>query len=330
MDLWQQRMVDDGMPDGPAQPLTSGIGITHAVFSPDGTKLIYSKGRQVGNLWRVPILDRPATWAVAQQITFDHAFVEMVDVAPDGERLLVSSDRSGNPDLWLMPVEGGEMQQWTTDPTPDWAPRWSPDGREVAYYAFRSGNRDILVMPAGGGLVRQFAQNEAEDLYPAWSPDGEAIAFYSHRSGNRDIWVLWDEAGKAQQLTVDPGRDRFPQWSPDGKWLVFSSDRTGVQRLWRVPATGGEPEPVTQGPAGFSRWSPEGMQIYFLGDAERAGNLWVVSLEDGEERPVTDLVGRRGKLAPFALATDGSDLFFTWQEDLGDLWVMDVAGESLE
>jgi hypothetical protein len=29
-------------------------------------------------------------------------------------------------------------------------------------------------------------------------------------------------------------------------------------------------------------------------------------------------------LGSFALATDGRYLFFTWEEDLGDLWTMDV------
>lgn len=324
MDLWQQRMADDGTPEGTPQPLTTGIGITQAAFSPDGAKLIYSKGRQVGNLWRVPIQDPPATWELARQITFDHALVEMVDVAPDDERLLVSSDRSGNPDLWILPIAGGEMQQWTSDPNPDWAPRWSPDGSEVAFYASRNGNRDILVAPTSGGPARTLAHHEAEDLYPDWSPDAGAIAFYSHRSGNRDIWVVDIADGEARQLTVDPGRDRFPRWSPDGKWVLFSSDRGGVQRLWRVPALGGAVEAVTQGPAGFSVWSPDRDQIFFLGDGERAGNIWGVSLEDAQERPVTDFAGKRGKLAPFALATDGRQLFFTWQEDLGDLWVMDV------
>ena len=42
------------------------------------------------------------------------------------------------------------------------------------------------------------------------------------------------------------------------------------------------------------------------------------------ERPVTDFTGRPGTLGVFGLATDGSYLYFTWDEDIGDLWVMDV------
>ncbi len=74
MDLWQQVMGDDGTPVGEAAPLTTGIVIRHAAFSPDGEKLAYSRGRRVANIWRAPILaDRPVEWNDAQQVTFDQA-----------------------------------------------------------------------------------------------------------------------------------------------------------------------------------------------------------------------------------------------------------------
>ncbi len=45
----------------------------------------------------------------------------------------------------------------------------------------------------------------------------------------------------------------------------------------------------------------------------------------GEERQVTALVGkRRGHIGTEAFATDGRYLYFTWEDDLGDIWVMDV------
>ena len=52
-----------------------------------------------------------------------------------------------------------------------------------------------------------------------------------------------------------------------------------------------------------------------------------MSLEDGRESPVTDFSGRYGSLFWFSLATDGDYLYFTWEEDLGDIWVMDVVQE---
>jgi Tol biopolymer transport system component len=137
-DLWQQHMAQDGSPVGEPQRVTAGLGMRQAVFSRDGRRLAYSRGARVANVWRVPILsDREATWADATQITFDQALVDTFDLSHDGERLVVASNRSGNADLWLVPAEGGEMLQLTTDPTPDWVPGWSPDGMSAVFYSYR-------------------------------------------------------------------------------------------------------------------------------------------------------------------------------------------------
>jgi Tol biopolymer transport system component len=235
MDLWRLPIADDGSAAGEPEPLTTGIGIRQAMFSPDGKKLAYSRGRRMANLWSVPILeDRPATWADAEQLTFDHALVEFVDVSPDGDRLVVSSDRAGNPDLWILPTEGGEMRQLTTDPTPDWLPDWSPEGTEIAFYAYRSGNRDIWVMSASGAQARRITHSTAPDLHPSWSPDGAKLAFWSTRNGNTDIYTVSVSSGETQRITDHPAGDYHPKWSPDGKWLVFWSGREQQWALWQA------------------------------------------------------------------------------------------------
>ena len=209
----------------------------YAMFSPDGNKLAYSKGRRVANLWRIPIHDdRPATWGDAEQLTFDQAYVEYFDVSPDGDRVMVNSDRAGNSDLWMLPANGGEMVQVTNEPTPEWAPKWSPDGNEVAYYSFQTGNREIWVLPLNGGPARQLTDGKATGThfyFPEWSPDGREIAFTDFTG----VYVVPSKGGEARQLTgLDEGG--LTSWSPDGESLLFQSENG----LWRVPLIGGDPE----------------------------------------------------------------------------------------
>jgi Tol biopolymer transport system component len=324
MDLWRQRMDEDGKPRGEAEPVTTGLEIRTAAFSPEGGRLAYSRGRRMydSNIWRVPILkDRLATWGDAEQLTFDNAFIQFFDVSPTRRRLVLSSDRAGNQDLWTLPSGGGEMAQLTTEPTPDWEPSWSPDGKEIVFYAYRSGNRDIWVMPSDGGPARVIAAHPAEDVNPTWSPDGREIAFTSRRSGSRDIWIVAAQGGEPRQITTHPGQDQSPQYSPDGRWLGF--ERSGS--FYRIAAAAkGEPELVARGPGQKFRWSPDGKSVYFTGSGERAGTIWGLSLEDRRDYPLTDLVGRRGRLS-FNLATDGRYLYFHWDEEVADIWVMDVA-----
>jgi Tol biopolymer transport system component/predicted Ser/Thr protein kinase len=323
MDLWRQE-IGDGVVIGEPEPLTAGVGMRTAFLSPDGTKLAYSRGRLVGNLWRVPIRDdSPATWGDAQQLTFDEAHVEYADVSTDGTRLVLSSDRAGNPDLWLMPAGGGEMHQLTTDPTPDWAPTFSPDGSQIAFYAYRSGNRDLWVMPASGGQAKQVTRNPAQDFHPSWSPDGTSLAFRSVRDGNMDVYAIAIDGSGEKRLTEDPAPDASPAISPDGAWIVFWSRRDGSGAVWRMPREGGESLRLTPGDGSNPIWSRDGRAVYFLD----RNDLWTVPTEGGEVRKLTDFSGKRGSASTDCLATDERFLYFTWLEDAGDIWVMDVVYE---
>jgi Tol biopolymer transport system component len=300
-----------------------------AAMSRDGTRLSYSQGRRVANVWRVPILaQRAATWSDAHQITFDQAFIEYLDVSPEGTRLLISSDRSGNPDIWVLPVEGGDMEPVVSDPAPDWGPAWSPNGREVAFYSYRSGNRDVWVISLHGGAARQLTDNPAADRFPSWSPDGTQIGFASDRGGPAGIWITPARGGEATKI---PGLGGRPYWSPHGKWLAVlswlpSADAYG--EVWRVSVVAAAPPRrlAAKSSGNCGDWSPDGRTFYFVGIGKNESNLHAVSIDGTSQRQMTVLTGRRGAMG--CMTTDGRNLFFTWEEDLGDLWVMDVVGRD--
>jgi Tol biopolymer transport system component len=331
MDLWQQSIDDNGAAAGEPRAITTGTEILRSAFSADGSKLAYSRGRFiVSNLWSVPILkDRPATWADAKQLTFDEANVEFVHVSPDGKRLLVSSDKSGNPDLWMLPADGGDMQQVTNDPTPDWRGDFSPDGQSIAFYSYRSGYRELWLMPVDGGPARQLTNDREDNYFSGWSADGREVALVSSRGGKDQIWIQPVGGGRARLLVDHDGFDAHPSWSPDGKTIVFAWVNAGPARLYRVPATGGTPVQLTKDFGWFSRWAPDGKYVYFTTPGQRrtgaSSNIWSVSLEDGGERQVTDFSGKRGRMAATALATDGRPLFFGWADQSVHIWTAEIA-----
>jgi Tol biopolymer transport system component len=325
MDLWQQRVADDGKPSGDPVSITQGVGMTSAVFSPNGAKLAYGSGGRVSNVWRVPILtDRAATWADATRVTSEHAYIEFVDVSPDGQQLAVSSDRRGNQDLWVLPSGGGEMTPLTTDPTPDWNPRWSPDGSEVLFYAYRSGNRDVWVMPSRGGPARQLTSSRPGfDWYPSWSPpDGREIAFQVAGAELSEIWIMSATGEEPRFLT----QGTSPNWSPDGQWLVVN--RQGS--LFRVAKNGGEPLHIPTAHAINSpQFSRDGQSIYYsvVTGPREDHDLWRLSLRDGTTSRLTTLEGMRGRLG-YYFSADADYLYITWYEDEGDIWVMDVTNDD--
>ena len=325
-DLWMQELNDDATPQGDPEAITTGLGIRSASFLADGTRIAYSKGGRFANVWRVPIFpDRAATWSDAEQLTFDQAFIQFLDISRDGRRLVVNSNRSGFLDLWTLAAEGGEMRPVTNDVSPDWWPAWSPDGEEIAFYSNRAGNRDIFVIPRGGGPVRQLTTHTGGDFTPTWSPDGERIVYGSRRDGNNDIWVM-SATGDDQKPLIDyAGSDMWPAWSPDGRWIVFFSDRDGAAHIWLVAATGGDPERLTEQEGNFLRWAQDGKTVYFSGPRGRL-EYWAITFEARTERLVADLSGKPGIQGQYA--TDGDYLYFTWEERLGDIWVMDVVWDE--
>ena len=290
-------------------------------------KIAYSKGRLVSNVWRVPIFeDRPATWTDATQMTFDQAFIEFLDISRDGRLLAYSSDRTGNQDVWIMPI-GGEARQLTADPAPDWSPRWSPDSQQMVFYSYRTGDRGIWVMPAAGGAATQLTQSKGLDAVPEWSPNGQEVAFRSERTGDSEIWVMRPDGSGLRQLTHHPAADYVGTWSPDGHWLAFTSNRGDTRQIWRVPAQGGEPDLLVADPAVAVRWSPDERIYFATGDKTGVNHF---SSPGRRQASSSGYPSRRTAWNAWRLSTASDrrqvSLLYVG-DDLGDIWVMDIVQE---
>jgi len=316
MDLKEQPVTAEGRADGPPRTLTAGIGMRSAVLSEDGARLAYSSGRKVGNVYRVPYRrDRAATWADAEQLTFDQASVQCMDLDPSGTTLALSSDRSGSFDLWTMPVTGGNLTQVTSDPSAEWCPVWSPDATSFAFFAYRSGNRDIWTMPVKGGEWRQVTTNQAADLHPRWTFDGKAVVYLSVRERAIGMWMSSFDGAPDRLVnasikggTVSPVDRRFATRDADNHITITDLDGRTVRTFSTTSPTS-------------STWTSDGEKLLIRSTPDRISAL---DLETGANRLLVDLSGRRGSLNIYGTPSDGKFVYFIWEENLGDIWTMDV------
>ncbi|MGD9902179.1 MAG: protein kinase [Vicinamibacterales bacterium] len=335
MDVWRQRLSETGDPLGEPERLTAGLDAQHIALSVDGKRLAYAKGRRVANVWRVRTdLRRVATWSDAQQVTLDQAHIESFDVSADGRRLAIQSDRGGNnTDIWLLPAAGGELQRLTSDPANDWWPAWSPDATTIAFYSSRSGTREVWLQPAAGGAARQLSTTGGS--FPRWRADGGGLLLSG--PGGGAVWSLALSGGEPRPV-VPPGEfenfgTRDLSVSPTDGALAFAAGMPPNRRVWRATGEGQNAQVLTRDQATAPAWSRDGRSVYFTTyreapkasyQLERPGlNVWRVSRDGTAEEAVTALGNRRGFIG-FNIALDRLHLYFTWREDVSDVWMMDL------
>ncbi len=151
---------------------------------------------------------------------------EMPALSPDGRyvvfsRTLHDGTRSGRkPELYTMPVAGGEATRLTENEVEDVNPVWSPDGASIAFGEFvtRDGlHGSVQTIHADGSGQRRIASTGAEFPDPDYSPSGRSLVYIGQVPGGR----AWDDAlytihadGSARHLLSqrfeDPG---LPQWT---------------------------------------------------------------------------------------------------------------------
>src|SRR4030095_9882063 len=95
---------------------------------------------------------------------------------PDGGRLVFSSSRTGNRNLWTARGANVAPAPLTSGRTFDERPAVSPNGREIAFVSDRNGRRGIWLMNMDGGTPQFVVTADVVDTL-SWSPDGTQLGF---------------------------------------------------------------------------------------------------------------------------------------------------------
>ena len=142
--------------------------------------------------------------------------VNLYVYASDVPYIAFSSNRSGNYDIYMMDIDGENLQQLTDHPAHEFESTFSPDGQRMAYVSKRDSNWDIYVMNLKTKVSHRLTNHIGHDDNPAWSPDGRWIAFDSNREGTYDIYKVEPDGENLQRLTHE-GDNFNPAWSPDNQ-----------------------------------------------------------------------------------------------------------------
>jgi len=216
--------------------------------SPDGTMMACTADMKGGWMIRMQSL---VTGGRLPFFNPPSSLNQTPDFTPDGKKIVFSSNvvGSGNQQLYMANIDGGDLQRLTYSNTIDVEPRVNPKtGNEIVFVSGRSGLPQIYKMSIDGPDVQRLTDGEGEAVNPAWDPDGQHIAFAWTRGyapGHYNIFVMDVATRQYLQLTHDAGRNENPYWAPDGRHLAFSSNRDGGTQIWTMLADGTQPQKLT-------------------------------------------------------------------------------------
>jgi TolB protein len=198
--------------------------------------------------------------AVLVRLTREAGYDAECSFSPDGRQILFVSDRDGDPDIYVMDADGGNVRQLTNQPGYDGGPFFSPDGRFIAYRTDRL-EKDLLqihVMRADGSDDTAVTSGKGVRWAPYWHPTKPWLiwtgADHSDPTArpNYDLWVARHDrvgaeaegsrgfrTGPPLRITDHEGADVLPAFSPDGTLLMWTASRgdagggrTATSQLW--------------------------------------------------------------------------------------------------
>ena len=327
-DVYRQRISGDGKAAGAPERFTTGIDAQGLSIGRTGARMAYSRLNTWSSLWSIPVPARgPVSIKGATRITAGNETIEAVDASPDGRWLVFDSDRSGNFDLYVMGVAGGEARPLTSDAADEYNAKWSHDGGRLVFHALQAGNRDVYTINADGTGKQQWTSGPAQELDTDWAPTGDAVAYaiLGDATQPNGFATLRLTPGAQPDFIPIPSGD-YVRWSPDGRSILYHgpdglrSHRldTGADSLFVSNAIEGAE-------AFYIDWSPDGKTLYYM--ARSPSGWWIRSkpAAGGPSTVLVDFDDPARQHTKYGFATDGKVFYFTLGSPESDIWVADLA-----
>jgi serine/threonine-protein kinase len=212
--VWVDRMGNEDPVGAPPR------GYQQPRVSPDGMRVALAIGDQEDDLW-IWDVRRPAL----ARLTLDPRQDWFPVWTPDGRRIVFSSNRSGQLNLWWQVADGtGAAERLTTSDRAQFVTGITPNGTAVVFNEpVPTMAEDVLQLALDGTRrVTPLLHTKSDERNGTVSPDGRWLAYESNKSGPFEIYVrpFPNVSGGESQVSTTGGRQ--PLWAPrTGKELFY-------------------------------------------------------------------------------------------------------------
>lgn len=312
---------------------------SHPTISPDGKTIIFSFA---GDLW-----SSSSAGGQANRITALPGEESNPRISPDGKWLAFSSNQFGNLDVFVMPLEGGTIQQLTYHDANDEVDSWSWDSKTIyftsgrynrftSYQVSKEGGTAKRVFPHYFNTIHQVVETPQGDYLfnNSWESFSAASRKRYKGSFNPDILAYNPKTGDYGALTEYEGKDFWHTIDKNGLIYYVSDQANGEYNLYTLE--NGQPKQLTQFDTSIKRpaVSANGEKVVF----ERDYQLYIYDVASGRSTPVSLRVNRnqvltkeqefdvKDQISAFDVSPDGKKMAFISR---GTVFVSDVAGKFI-
>lgn len=247
--------------------ISTGMGrTTCAYFLPDNKSYVYGSThlvdeacpevplRKNGNyVWPVydsfDIFVSDLEGNITKQLTTEKGYDAEATVSPQGDKIVFTSTRSGDLELYTMNLDGSDVYQVTDALGYDGGAFFSPDGSKLIFRASRPKTpeaikkyKDLLaqglveptemelfICNADGSDLKQLTRLGNANWSPFFHPNGKKVLFSSNFEAERgfpfNLYMIDIDGKNLERVTHSETFDAFPVFSNDGTKLAFSSNR---------------------------------------------------------------------------------------------------------
>ncbi len=266
--IYRFNFADGDMKAGAPQLISTGKGrTTCAYYMPGDTSILYAsthladencppnpEKRSDGKyVWAIypgfDIFVADLNGKITKQLTNSQGYDAEGTVSPDGKKIVFTSLRSGDLELYTMNIDGSNVKQVTKQLGYDGGAFFSPDSKKLIFRASRPKTPEEitdyknllsegLVTPThmelytcnvDGSKLKKITELPNASWAPFFHPSGKKVIFASNYKATRGIpfnlYMIDIDGKNLTQITFDGMFDAFPMFSPDGKKLIFSSNR---------------------------------------------------------------------------------------------------------
>lgn len=170
-------------------------------------------------------------------------------VSPNGEKIVFTSDRSGDLELYICDIDGSNQNQITFELGYDGGAFFSPDGTSLIFRSSRPKtdeeikeykdlmaeglvkptNMELFTCNVDGSDLKQITNLGKANWAPFFHPSGEKVIFSSNHASKRgfefNLYMINLDGTGLERITYEEVFDAFPMFSYGGKKLIFSSNR---------------------------------------------------------------------------------------------------------